>query len=382
MRKGTGGEAERGQAMVLFALAAVGLLVMVGLAIDGGTVFLERRRMQNAADAAALAGAQKLSEIMCDETVTPQGADAAIWDAVERYARDNGVRDPSGTTVAEYVKFDGPHIVAYSPSVYVGNSLDGGDGVPTAATGISVTTAITHTTYFVSLIGIHTTSASAPAVSVTAPLAVTDAVRPFGVPIELVQDLNDGGALSVTFENDGGEVTWEDKTEQHRGWMNLGYVWNADEEPESFPRAVDENAGASELKEWMENGWEVELSADNPWPSSHRGDFIHAKPGANASAVCEAPEWPQVIKVPVYDHVPHCLDITTVRPPCPTQGGGYVYHIVGFATLEITACSQGGKQIDAQLRELRSGLGEVSWSSGYNQGECELKTLTAITLWE
>jgi uncharacterized membrane protein len=50
----------RGQAPTLMVCALVGQLVAVGPAVDRGTAFLERRRMQNAADAAALAGARRL----------------------------------------------------------------------------------------------------------------------------------------------------------------------------------------------------------------------------------------------------------------------------------------------------------------------------------
>lgn len=48
---------ERGQALVLITLAAVGLFGVVGLAIDGSAKLSDRRHAQNAADAAALAGA-------------------------------------------------------------------------------------------------------------------------------------------------------------------------------------------------------------------------------------------------------------------------------------------------------------------------------------
>jgi len=48
---------ERGQALVLIALAAVGFFGIVGLAIDGSAKFSDRRHAQNAADTAALAGA-------------------------------------------------------------------------------------------------------------------------------------------------------------------------------------------------------------------------------------------------------------------------------------------------------------------------------------
>ncbi|HSB88544.1 MAG TPA: Tad domain-containing protein [Anaerolineales bacterium] len=48
---------ESGQALVLLALAFVILLASAGLAIDAGMVYTERRRAQNAADAASMAGA-------------------------------------------------------------------------------------------------------------------------------------------------------------------------------------------------------------------------------------------------------------------------------------------------------------------------------------
>jgi Flp pilus assembly protein TadG len=46
---------ERGQMLVIFALALIALIGMVGLIIDGGDTFLQRRDQQNVADAAAMA---------------------------------------------------------------------------------------------------------------------------------------------------------------------------------------------------------------------------------------------------------------------------------------------------------------------------------------
>ena len=48
---------ERGQALILIALAAIGLFGIAGLAIDGSAKFSDRRHAQNAADTAALAAA-------------------------------------------------------------------------------------------------------------------------------------------------------------------------------------------------------------------------------------------------------------------------------------------------------------------------------------
>ena len=46
-----------GQIIVIFALALVAMIAMVGLVLDGGSTFAQRRGQQNAADLAALAGA-------------------------------------------------------------------------------------------------------------------------------------------------------------------------------------------------------------------------------------------------------------------------------------------------------------------------------------
>ena len=47
-------EREAGQIIVIFALALVALIAMVGLVLDGGATFAQRRAQQNAADLAAL----------------------------------------------------------------------------------------------------------------------------------------------------------------------------------------------------------------------------------------------------------------------------------------------------------------------------------------
>ena len=48
---------ERGQILVLFALSAVVMIAMVGLVLDGGDTYAQRRDEQNGADLAAMAGA-------------------------------------------------------------------------------------------------------------------------------------------------------------------------------------------------------------------------------------------------------------------------------------------------------------------------------------
>ncbi len=50
---------ESGQTLVYVALSLVTLLLFVALAIEAGHLYAERRRMQNAADAGALAGVRE-----------------------------------------------------------------------------------------------------------------------------------------------------------------------------------------------------------------------------------------------------------------------------------------------------------------------------------
>jgi uncharacterized membrane protein len=52
---------ESGQALVVFIVFIFGLIATMGLVLDGGNIYLQRRGMQNAADAGALAGAQVLA---------------------------------------------------------------------------------------------------------------------------------------------------------------------------------------------------------------------------------------------------------------------------------------------------------------------------------
>ena len=83
-------KSEKGQALVIIALAVVGLFAFTALAIDGTRVFSDRRHAQNAADTAALAAA--LAKIRTpDYPPNPPGApDLAAIAAGEDRAKSNG----------------------------------------------------------------------------------------------------------------------------------------------------------------------------------------------------------------------------------------------------------------------------------------------------
>src|SRR5688500_17581901 len=83
-------KSEKGQALVIIALAAVGLFAFTALAIDGSRVFSDRRHAQNAADTAALAAA--LAKIRTPDYPpnAPDAPNLAAIEAGEDRAESNG----------------------------------------------------------------------------------------------------------------------------------------------------------------------------------------------------------------------------------------------------------------------------------------------------
>lgn len=62
MRRLNRSKSERGQAIVLIALAAIGMIAMIGLMVDGGLLMIEYGRLKRAIDAASLSAALQYRE--------------------------------------------------------------------------------------------------------------------------------------------------------------------------------------------------------------------------------------------------------------------------------------------------------------------------------
>jgi hypothetical protein len=88
-RLGTGRDGARGQVLVLFALSLIVLLGVTSVAVDIGRFYGERRFLQNAADAAALAAANAL--------IRGESQDAARAEAMTVITRNYAV-PPNGIT--------------------------------------------------------------------------------------------------------------------------------------------------------------------------------------------------------------------------------------------------------------------------------------------
>jgi Flp pilus assembly protein TadG len=89
---------ERGQILVLFTLAVVAIIAMVGLILDGSDAFWQRRHQQNSADFAAVAGANAyLNNYSSTHSVA--SATAAAQAAAAAAATRNGYTNGANSAV-------------------------------------------------------------------------------------------------------------------------------------------------------------------------------------------------------------------------------------------------------------------------------------------
>ena len=119
---------ERGSTLITVALTLLVLVIFLALAIDVASAYAERRKMQNTADAAALAGA---------EILIGGGSDSEILSAISNYALTQNAAD----------SFD---------SFYIPSGQAVGSGVvPADATGVRVVARETVPTFFAGVMGIN-----------------------------------------------------------------------------------------------------------------------------------------------------------------------------------------------------------------------------------
>lgn len=88
---------EKGQALILVALAAVALFALAALAIDGSRAFSDKRHAQNAADTAALAGALAYTRA----SDADKAVEATIYSIISSAAQDRATSnayDNNGTS--------------------------------------------------------------------------------------------------------------------------------------------------------------------------------------------------------------------------------------------------------------------------------------------
>lgn len=123
---------EHGQSMVLIALLLVGIIAFLGLVFDVSNAYAQRRQMQNAADAGALAGGRVLATRANNNAETEQ----QVLTAVNAFSAANG---SPGTVTGVFINSSGSQ---------VGAQIGVNGGIPGSATGVRVTVNTNFNTFF------------------------------------------------------------------------------------------------------------------------------------------------------------------------------------------------------------------------------------------
>jgi hypothetical protein len=320
----------RGQAIVVFALALTTIVLLVGVAVDGGYALVQRRNSQNTADFAALAGARIIAVWIAGNT--NDGSDSNVKAAITASNNVNGGASITfGATGPAYVGSDGSIL-----------GRVGQGWIPAATTGVRVTANRSWAPYFLRFVGINSWAASATAIARGgwAASGPAGAVFPIGIA-EAFFNHREPCAGPVSGQVD------DPCYPQHLtpgnlnvpggfGWLKFGC------DGYGLGQVAPANAGGCQnSKPFLQDeigppGKSYGCCTQIGLPGS--SDFIGSLDGNKASADCSY--WISqgtTLPVAVWDYA-------------AGNGTNAYYHIVGFTGFQITDCN-GGKDIRGIWRQ-------------------------------
>ena len=140
---------ERGAALILVAVSLVATLSVTGIVVDGSNAYSQRRQMQNAADAAALAGARALDRLAVS-------GEAAVWNAVVASAVSNGA---SSSLIQCSLTDEVLTVIQVCPTTNTGQAV----AIKAQSSGVRVTVGSVSQTSFIRVVGAKNFTARATA---------------------------------------------------------------------------------------------------------------------------------------------------------------------------------------------------------------------------
>ncbi|MBC7241297.1 MAG: hypothetical protein H5T60_02485 [Anaerolineae bacterium] len=288
---------QRGQTLVWVAFALLGLLLVIGLAIDFGLVWTERRHMQNAADAGALAGARELCLGNSESAARQKAFEYAVTRNHRPYAQEATITVGSNTVTVVAIE---------RVEVFFGGIF----GIPTVTVSADATAACGRVTSACGLwpvaFDIDRWRYLVQASRCNQPFYVWDDDQI--VDCETYDcDLNNDGYDDVVVGGD-------------RGWLDLSGV------PGLYDHVcLQPGCGESELECWIRSnsGARIELPA---CISGDSGVKAGAKDGVNARAG-------DTVAVPLFESV----GCTNPSGNCP---GGLTYWITAVGCIQVVGWDQ------------------------------------------
>ncbi len=415
---------DSGQALVILAIGLLALIAFVGLAIDGGRLYAERRRAQNAADAIALAGARQLAELITTCAAGDVVNDSRIAVAMVDIAHYNGIdhASPDAHIEAWYVDAEGRQL----------GHVGWNQGVPGGSTGIKTALTISDTTAFLQIIGRRYLVVSTEAMAMVGPIVeINQDISPIAVSKAVVLEFRskeeftvfeDGlfchtrkaGPCVIPPKDKGITDTTKLSMEAFYGWLNLSHIynnayWSGGPLDRAFSKSLgmggchykpdgSVNVPATGLKGWLSRACVYPYPIFAEEVEEKEGDFIYGLSGMRTSALHElatAYRPGDLLYWPIFDKIYTAREMERTFPgQAPPVGwisgggktqGGY-YHIIGFAAVELTNIDMKGstKSISGIFRNVVIGTGLLKPGGGVGssgQGTCHFPTLIGVKLW-
>lgn len=242
--------------MAIFAGGMVTILVSVGLVIDAGTAFFERRDGQNAADLASVAA----TKVIADHYTKGVQEGAAVFAAIDSNTTANGCAAAGATPctwAASYV----------NASETVLGTVTNGGSIPPGAQGVLVSVNRQPATYFLGVLGQSSWNVSTQATALTA----TITGLPPGQVLPIAVDPPNTGfvpgtvySLTAGGLDAPGNFSWLnwDGTPANPGLADS--ICNPNNPAIAFPQWVDGNPGAQNsimvrncVDKWITSGTPV-----------------------------------------------------------------------------------------------------------------------------
>ena len=295
---------EHGQSIVIITLLIIGVIAMLGLILDGGNAYVQRRRMQNAADAAALAGGRQLA-LANGAGDNSGGAEILVKNAVNTYITANGGITSSNNLYAFFVDQNGGSK----------GQIGANGGIPLGATGVSVTISTQFPTYFLGVVNVNTGNVGAHTLVQTGLPEGVSNLFPVAVPTGTLtlSGSPPPGVCQYNVANPPTCQIWGENTGPgSSGWTNFKVCG-----------AGGSNYLADVLTGARSSGT-VEI-----------GDSICTETGSIAQLGDELLPWVgKNVVIPIYD----CTNAETTCPNYEHQhsGSNLKYHVAAFAVFKFT----------------------------------------------
>jgi hypothetical protein len=308
---------QHGQSIVLVAVALVALVIFAAIAVDVANTYVHRRTAQNAADAAALAGARDLARQLNEwgDDIWMYGSEADIQRAMNDFAERNGIQDTDDmpgnaintNVVGYYLGAEGDRV----SDIAIGAL----DGVHPDAQGVEAFAASLAPSFFGGIIGLDGIEVEADSAVVFQGACYNNCIVPIAT-------------YSRTFEFGQCYNIWNGDGPGNFGWLNWTLQGNT----------CEQGGGAC-------SNTCLEQNLDPETCNSGRigvGDWVGGTSGDNNSnGVRGQLRWYIDNLVPftviVYDY-------TNEGGGCCRPQGGLWYHVIGFAKFQPLAykLAQGG----------------------------------------